>query len=216
MYNGLWLFISMSAIGTIILFTLLVLPWNRIKERQEQKQQEQELARQAEVEKQRQAEWLAYTQTDEYKQQEELRLKKLRAQQEYDRKIVAKARAAKAAKQRKENKWLAGFAEMSVKEFFELRKKNPENFTGVYILNNTTKHKYYVGQAIRIFSRVNNHFTGKGNGDVYADYKYKDNFTIRLIPLSKSGYTSLDKLEKDMIAKFKANTTGYNKTAGNN
>ena len=137
-------------------------------------------------------------------------------QKEYNKRIIAKAQATRAENKRKQTEWLAGFTEMSVKEFFELRKKNPENFTGVYILNNTTKHKYYVGQAIRIFSRVNNHFTGKGNGDVYADYKYKDNFTVRLMPLSKSGYNSLDKLEKDMIAKFRANTTGYNKTAGNN
>ena len=61
------------------------------------------------------------------------------------------------------------------------------------------KDIYYVGQAIRIIFRVNQHFTGRGNGDVYADYKYGDSFTIRLLPLSTSGYDSLDRFEKEMI-----------------
>lgn len=46
-----------------------------------------------------------------------------------------------------------------------------KDFSGVYILYNHTKKKYYVGQAKKVFQRVNNHFTGHGNGDVYADYK---------------------------------------------
>ena len=38
---------------------------------------------------------------------------------------------------------------------------------------------------IYIFDRVNAHFTGKGNGDVYADYKYGDEFIIKMISLEK-------------------------------
>jgi excinuclease UvrABC nuclease subunit len=53
--------------------------------------------------------------------------------------------------------------------------------SGVYILNNVTKGMYYIGQAKSIFDRVNQHFTGKGNGDVYADYKYGSVFTITLV-----------------------------------
>lgn len=114
-----------------------------------------------------------------------------------------------------EELWLGGFNEMTVREFFELRQSKPEEFTGVYILHNTTDDMYYVGQATKIIFRVNQHFTGKGNGDVYADWKYGSDFTIKLISLAESGYKSLDKLEKDMIEKFDANITGYNKTCGN-
>ena len=57
------------------------------------------------------------------------------------------------------------------------------DFPGVYILHNHTKNLYYVGQGKSVFSRVNNHFTGHGNGDVYADYKYGDQFTIKMIAL---------------------------------
>lgn len=47
---------------------------------------------------------------------------------------------------------------------------------------------YYVGQGKSVFQRVNNHFTSHGNGDVYADYKYGDEFTIKMIALENSGF----------------------------
>ena len=66
-----------------------------------------------------------------------------------------------------------------------------------------------------IFDRVNAHFTGKGNGDVYADYKYGDEFTIKMISLEKSGYRSLNELERHTIMTYNAFSKGYNKTRGN-
>ena len=74
---------------------------------------------------------------------------------------------------------------------------------------------YYVGQSVKLIGRVNNHFTGHGNGDVYADWKNGDKFTIKMIKLEGSGYSSLNALEKDMIRAFNAYTKGYNKTRGN-
>jgi len=116
--------------------------------------------------------------------------------------------------------------ELTPQQFFELReqtfgeKSNRRrykklNFEGVYVLYNSTKNKYYVGQGKRILDRVNMHFTGKGNGDVYADYKYGDSFTIKMIGLDHSGYKSLNALERDTIEVFNARATGYNKTNGN-
>ena len=35
-----------------------------------------------------------------------------------------------------------------------------------------------MGQGKAVLDRVNHHFSGRGNGDVYADYKYGDFFTI--------------------------------------
>ncbi len=116
--------------------------------------------------------------------------------------------------------------EMTPEQFIEMRKTNfggkgkpyyalKKNFAGVYILYNKTKGKYYVGQATKVLNRINSHFTGKGNGDVYADYKYGDEFTIKAIALKKSGYKSLNDLERDTIATFNAFAEGYNKTRGN-
>ena len=115
--------------------------------------------------------------------------------------------------------------EITPSEFFNLRsransyrtiKNDPTyNFSGVYILFNKTKNMYYVGQAKHVFDRVNQHFTGKGNGDVYADYKYGDEFTIKMINFENSGYSSLNELERHTIWVYNAYSKGYNKTRGN-
>lgn len=116
--------------------------------------------------------------------------------------------------------------EITTEEFFAIKKKSfggkgspsfakTQNFAGVYILYNATKNIYYVGQGKGVLDRINAHFTGRGNGDIYADYKYGDIFTIRTIALAGSGYTSLNELERDTIATYHAYTLGYNKTKGN-
>lgn len=101
-----------------------------------------------------------------------------------------------------------------VADFFNLR-KHTNDFAGVYVLYNLSKDKYYVGQSKNVMSRVNNHFTGKGNGDVYADYKYGDEFKINFIDLRNSSYSNLDTLEAFVIKKYNAYDDGYNKTRGN-
>ena len=114
--------------------------------------------------------------------------------------------------------------EMTPENFFKLRNhkidggvqySTAHNFSGVYILYNKTKRMYYIGQAKHIFDRVNSHLTGKGNGDVYADYKHGDKFTIRLIDLEDSGFLNLNDMERQAIAAYNAYTNGYNKTKGN-
>lgn len=116
--------------------------------------------------------------------------------------------------------------EMTPEEFMKMRKTSfggrgspsyalSKNFAGVYILFNKSKNMYYVGQGKQVLNRVNAHFTGKGNGDVYADYKYGDSFTIKMISLENSGYDSLNELERHTIARYDACSKGYNKTRGN-
>ncbi|MFJ7765761.1 GIY-YIG nuclease family protein [Bacillus toyonensis] len=116
--------------------------------------------------------------------------------------------------------------ELTTKEFLEMRNKsfggkgralysNNYNFAGVYILHNKSKDLYYVGQGKQVLNRVNNHFTGKGNGDVYADYKYGDYWTIKMIALEKSGFNTLNELERYAIETYNSYNGGYNKTRGN-
>lgn len=116
--------------------------------------------------------------------------------------------------------------EMTPKEFFKMRNaslggrgrkhiSSSQDYVGIYVLFNETKNLYYVGQAKKVMQRVNAHFTGHGNGDVYADYKYGDSFKIKTIAFSNSGYDSIDKLEKDTIKAYNAFSKGYNRTRGN-
>ena len=130
-------------------------------------------------------------------------------------------RAKKQKLKQKINRLSRTKAELSPQEFIELRsqifgkKHDKLNFEGVYVLYNGTKNMYYVGQGKKVLDRVNMHFTGKGNGDVYADYKYGDEFTIKIIGLKHSGYRSLNALERDTIAAYDSYAKGYNKTKGN-
>lgn len=116
--------------------------------------------------------------------------------------------------------------ELAPEEFLKMRNKsfggkgralysNNYNFAGVYILHNKSKDLYYVGQGKQVLNRVNNHFTGKGNGDVYADYKYGDYWTIKMIALENSGFNTLNELERYAIETYDSYKKGYNKTRGN-
>lgn len=115
--------------------------------------------------------------------------------------------------------------EVTPDEFFKIRNASnggrgrkhistSKDFAGVYILYNHTKKLYYVGQGQKVFTRVNAQFTGHGNGDVYADYKYGDKFTIKMIELSTSGFSTLNDLQRDTIKTYDAFSKGYNKTRG--
>ena len=143
------------------------------------------------------------------KAEEENKKKREREKEEYKKKLERIKEDAKRTYQ-----FLSGFTELSAKEFL-LKKKSIGETTGVYILYNKTKNMYYVGQATKTIQRVSNHLSGRGNGDVYADYKYGDEFTVKIIPLNKSNYNTLDELERVMIDTYNAYSTGYNKTRGN-
>lgn len=142
--------------------------------------------------------------------------------------IRTRKRRKERARQQKINRKVKSLSrtkvELTPQEFMKLRaqtfgasrrRHDKLNFEGVYILFNSTKNMYYVGQGKKVLDRVNMHFTGKGNGDVYADYKYGDEFTVKIIGLKHSGYRSLNALERDTIATFGAYAKGYNKTKGN-
>lgn len=102
-------------------------------------------------------------------------------------------------------------------EFLDIKRELGHKivFSGVYIIYNVTKDKPYVGQSKNVFQRVQSHLTGHGNGDVYADYKYGDQFTIKMIDLTKTDFQSLNELERYCIKVCKAYEKGYNKTQGN-
>lgn len=88
------------------------------------------------------------------------------------------------------------------------------NGPGVYVLHNTSKDMYYVGQGKKVMDRVASHFSGRGNGDVYADYKYGDAFAIKIVSLVNSGYQTLEKLEREVIFAYDAYEKGYNRNRG--
>lgn len=116
-----------------------------------------------------------------------------------------------------------GALTLTVADFFALKDEvsktltnnNSINMTGVYILHNERDDLYYVGQATRLAQRVSMHFLGRGNGDVYADYKYGADFSIKMIPLNTTEFDTLNELERFYISHYDAYENGYNRTRGN-
>lgn len=68
----------------------------------------------------------------------------------------------------------------------------------------------YIGQSVRVYQRVHNHFNGKGNGDVYADIKYGKWVYVRFVLCEEH---EMNDMEMKLIAMFDA-TKSYNKTKG--
>lgn len=104
---------------------------------------------------------------------------------------------------------------ISIDNFLILKNNTAGDYVGVYVFWNRTKQKFYVGQAKRLFYRVVQHLSGHGNGDVYSDYRFGDEFLIRLIKLSDTKFESLDELEAYYIELYDAAVSGYNRNKGN-
>lgn len=71
-------------------------------------------------------------------------------------------------------------------------------------------HEIYVGQSVNMYRRVFNHFTGHGNGDVYADVKYQRHVFVKFVPCAPE---FLNQYEKTLIQHYQA-TQSYNRTKG--
>lgn len=89
----------------------------------------------------------------------------------------------------------------SAEEFIAQRKALTQQgeIADIFIVHNETKDLYYVGQSAKAIDRAAIQFLGRGNCDVYADYKYGDSFSVRIVPLSESGYESLNELKRAAI-----------------
>lgn len=89
----------------------------------------------------------------------------------------------------------------SAEEFMSQRKAliQQGEVTGIFIVHNATKNQYYVGQSAKSIDRAALQFLGRGNCDVYADFKYGDAFNVRIVPLSTSGYENLNELKRTAI-----------------
>jgi len=94
----------------------------------------------------------------------------------------------------------------SAEEFIAQRKTLTQQgeITGIFIVHNATKDLYYVGQSAKAIDRAAIQFLGRGNCDVYADYKYGDSFNVRIIPQSGSGYESLNEQKRAAIQALEA------------
>ncbi len=68
----------------------------------------------------------------------------------------------------------------------------------------------YIGQSVNMCMRVHSHFTGKGQGNIYADVRAGMYVYVKFIPCRKE---RMNALERDLISIYNA-TESYNNTSG--
>ena len=92
-----------------------------------------------------------------------------------------------------------------------------DNFSGIYIIHNYTRDFYYVGQAVKVFTRIHNHFKRvNGNPEIYRDYLSGHEIFISPISLAETTYSSLNEFEDYAIRAYEClDPFGYNKNPGN-
>jgi len=109
--------------------------------------------------------------------------------------------------------------EISVSEFLELydqrtydihSKQNDVkfmkelDFEGLYLIKNKSKKRYYLGKGANVFRKVDRHFRGYGNQDIFADYEKKNRFVVCFMRLENSGYETLSDYEKSIIQELRS------------
>lgn len=78
------------------------------------------------------------------------------------------------------------------------------DFEGVYILRNSTQNKCFVGRASKVFKKIERHFTGYGNEEIYSEWRKGNKFYINIIRFENSGYDNINYLERDVKEKYNA------------
>ena len=81
---------------------------------------------------------------------------------------------------------------------------NEIDFEGVYILRNTTLNKCFVGKASKVFKKIERHFTGYGNEEMYSEWRKGNKFFVNIIRFENSGYDNINYLERDIKEKYNA------------
>lgn len=73
------------------------------------------------------------------------------------------------------------------------------DFEGAYILYNQTKNIYYSGHSKKVLRKIDRHFRGYENIDLYVDYTEGDEFFVKIKPLDPNDSLSVIDLEKELI-----------------
>lgn len=75
---------------------------------------------------------------------------------------------------------------------------------GVYVLANSRKKRSYIGVGDKVFRKVYRHINGHGRADIFSGISAGDEYEIHVYLLSRSGHTTLNELEKEVMATFRA------------
>lgn len=94
---------------------------------------------------------------------------------------------------------------------------NLNEFTGIYIIYNKNKNKYYVGQGKKTIQRCIRHFLPNDNAPaIKKDFDNGNEFYVNFIKFNGTDFETLDELEYEYIGICNAvEPHGYNHVRGN-
>lgn len=112
------------------------------------------------------------------------------------------------------------FIKISSPSNFQQILKNTYNlneFTGIYIIYNINKNKYYVGQGKKTIQRCIKHFLPNDNAPaIKKDFDNGNEFYVNFIKFNGTNFETLDELEYEYIGICNAvEPYGYNHVRGN-
>lgn len=86
------------------------------------------------------------------------------------------------------------------------------DFSGVYVVHNTTRNRYFVGSSETVLDHAIQSFCQSDDTDMYHDYKNGDRFKVSMFAVDPSKYAGIDATRQAVIKQYNAYPHGYNLT----
>lgn len=83
------------------------------------------------------------------------------------------------------------------------------DFAGLYYIKNITKKKCYVGRADNVYKKVERHFKGHENQEIFNDFNENNIFVVCFIKYEKEAYGSFEEFIADKIEQLQPRLIGY-------
>ncbi len=86
---------------------------------------------------------------------------------------------------------------MSLWEFFAKKNSITNDITGVYVLYNIIRDKFYVGKSTRLYERVSLYFLGHTDCavSIYEDYRNGNEFRVEIFEFDSEKFSTLDEMK---------------------
>lgn len=120
-------------------------------------------------------------------------------------------------KLRKEYPSISPLEAINLRSIMVQKELGLKNFSGIYIIQNHQKKKFYIGKSKNVFNRVHQHFVNaNGNHEVYLDYITGDKISVSFIHVEDTDFNTINELEDNAIRAYNSmHPHGYNKIGGN-
>ena len=99
---------------------------------------------------------------------------------------------------------IQAFLELYDERTYDIRNKQDDikfmktlDFKGLYLIKNLSKKKYYLGYGDKVFRKVDRHFKGYGNKEIYDDFKKGHTFVVSFGKYDADAYASIELYEKE-------------------